>query len=80
MKTFNCTADGKPFHTPRYWYDPWGLMVEMIFLAAGAVFFLLLDLYDREKNIDAAGTEFKERLDLAYTTVPHYLKHIKGGK
>jgi hypothetical protein len=83
MKTFNCTIDGEPLRTPRYWYDPWCLVAEMIFFAVTAIFLLVMDLMEHfmgGKGADTVGYEFKERMIMAYTTVPHYLKQIKGGK
>ncbi len=80
MKKFNCTASGDYARTPRYWYDPWLLIAEIIFFIASAVFLLVIDITEHSMvRLDAGtiGAEFKERLYLAYTTVPHYLKQIK---
>ena len=80
MKTFNCTADGSMLSTPRHWYDPWGLVAEMIFFTATAIFLLVIDLTEHfmgAKAVDAVVYEFRQRMIMAYTTVPHYLKQIK---
>lgn len=80
MKIFYCNAQGNPISTPRYWYDPWGLIAEMIFLIVGAIFLLVIDIAEHfmgVKSMSDVMYAFKERLSMAYDTVPYYLKHIK---
>jgi len=80
MKKFNCTASGGYAYTPRYWYNPWLLVAEMIFFTISAVFILVLDIAEHlmgGRDADTIAIEFTERLYLAYATVPHYLKQIK---
>lgn len=84
MKTFRCTAKGNPLPTIRYWYDPWGLMVEMIFFTVLAVALLALDLAERffsrncTTDLHTIIIEFCQRLHTAYSAVPYYLERIKS--
>ncbi len=83
MKTYNCTANGKPLRTPRYWYDPWCLVVEMILFTVIGIFLLVMDLVEHfmgGRGIDTVVYDFKERMIMAYTTVSYYLRNVKGGK
>jgi hypothetical protein len=83
MKTFRCTTEGNPLPTIRYWYDPWGLMAEMIFFTVLAVALLVLDLAERFFSKSCTTDpytikiEFHKRLDTAYATVPYYLERIR---
>ena len=70
----------------RCWYDPWYLMVEMIGFAIGAIFVLGMDLASHffgecglptTKNLMYG---FKQRMYMAYTTVPFYLEEVKNNR
>ncbi len=79
----NCTAQGNPLPPLRDWYDPWILIGVMIFFTIAAVALLALDLAEHfmggmHKN-DMMST-FKERLEMAYTTVPFYLTELRDAE
>ena len=79
MKTYNCDARGYPTHTPRIWCDAWFLMFEMAMCIGVATFILITDIAERKESAHVQF-EFKERINLAWTTVPDHLKMIKRRK
>ena len=67
----------------RNWYDPWELTFEIIFYLSGAIVCLVTDTICHFMGVlhrDGITLDFKERLKMAYTTVPDYLKGVKHGR
>jgi len=65
----------------RDWYDPWILMADMIFYLGGAIFVLGMDLithfFGHTVPAKYIMHDFKQRLDMVYTTVPFYLQEVR---
>jgi len=76
----NCTPQGNPLPPLRNWYDPWTLVGEMIAFTIGAVVILTIDVcahFIGALHRDDIIHDFKQRVRIAYTTVPFYLQQLK---